>query len=174
MKRGGRQAFTMIEVSLALAVIGTCMTALMGLMALSINTARDASDDNKAAVLAQAILADRLATSFTSSTPYSSTALSVSSGLGLSALNTTNVNYLFAKKDGTFYAPNGTPGAAYSSTSSITFAQLQQAYYLCTVVITHPAGSPTNSAQYDISITWPSAAPARLQTSQYFSTFISK
>lgn len=164
----------MIEVSLALAIIGTCMTALMGLMALSINTARDASDDNKAALLAQAILADRQASPFESSTPYSSTTLSISSGLGLSPLNTTNVNYLFAKKDGTFYAPNGVPGAAYTLTNSITLAQRQQAYYMCTVAITHPPGTSTNSAQYDISVTWPSAAPAKLQTTQYFSTFISK
>ncbi|MFZ4695510.1 MAG: type IV pilus modification PilV family protein, partial [Verrucomicrobiia bacterium] len=65
-------AFSMIEIALALAIVGIALVSILGLMATVLNSAKDATDDNMSAILAKRILADRFSSPYESETPISS------------------------------------------------------------------------------------------------------
>lgn len=70
MREGGRyvpfnsRGFSMIEVALAIAVIGIALISILGLMGIAINTSTDARDDNQIGMLAAQLVADRSASPF--------------------------------------------------------------------------------------------------------------
>src|SRR3989338_4217733 len=106
-------AFSMIEISMALAIIGFAMISVLGLLSIGLQATQDASDDHKASLLIQAIIADRQSTSYDQPTPVINPA---GTTFGIPALNSAYPSggyALFFKKSG------GAPQNPTSSAGSI-------------------------------------------------------
>jgi uncharacterized protein (TIGR02598 family) len=70
MKRGAElsQAFSLVEVTLALGVAGFCLIAILSLLPVGVLTNRNATSETAATAILAAVIADMRATSTTSTT----------------------------------------------------------------------------------------------------------
>ena len=141
----------MIEVSLALAVVGIAMVSILGLFAVGLNAARDATDDDTAAQIIQAIIADRQRSPYTSPTP----AISATS-FAIPALDSLNTYTLYFPKRG------GVP----------TISPVANASYFQVDIKKRPGlhANFSDLAVLDLRVSWPAAAADINQRTVYFYT----
>ena len=151
------RGFSMIEIALALAVIGIALVSILGLLAVGLNSARDATDDNMAAQLVQAIIADRQSMSYDQSTPTLS-----ETTFEIPRLDTGIFPYtLFFKKSGGL--PINTGG----------FESRQLGYYYEVDIKKNPSASiPTGLALLDIRVSWPANMTMTNRITYFYSTAI--
>jgi len=130
--RGPRNAFSLVEVTLALGVAGFCLLVIIGILPTGVNINRTSFAQTSAANLSTSIAADLEATASTSSvTP-------------VYALSMSGTNTLYLTADG-------------STVSSAVGAQYRAT--VTTAAPTTTASGGTNAATVArILITWPAAA----------------
>lgn len=146
------RGFSMIEIALALAVIGIAMVSILGLLSIGLNAARDSTDDNVAAQIVQAIIADRQSTPFGSSTPPIT-----ATSFNIPALSAFPVTYtLFFPKSGGKPDLTSQPGKSYFEVN----------------IQRHSMYSPDfdNLAVLDIRVSWPASAANMNNRMTYFYT----
>jgi uncharacterized protein (TIGR02598 family) len=149
------RAFSLVEVTMALAVISFCLLTLVALLPMGLNSTRDSVQKTNAAGIASQIAADLRATPLTTN---STLAFPASPRFGLAMDTNTTA---FTMMTNTFYLddtgnPTGAVGAAISSSS----------LYKATVVVALPkvaATATTGASSYSqnrptpvrIIVTWP-------------------
>ncbi len=154
----------MIEIALALAVIGIAVVSILGLLTVGLNTSRDATDDNMAAQIIQAIIADRQSTAFLSATPAISETTFNIPALNSATLTTPGGYALYFRKAG------GAPDI-----TTHTYNQVKPGYYYeVDVARNNPAGAPPDLAVLDIKASWPANMTLTNRTSVFYSTAIVK
>ena len=156
MRHLASRGFSMIEVALALAVIGIAMVSILGLLAIGLNATRDATDDNVAAQIVQAMVVDRQSTPFTSATlsPLSRTTFAIP------ALNGA-VNY-------TLYFPKGggVPTSASVANSSYFVVDIKKN--------TAVSSDFADLAILDFQVSWPAIANITNRMTYFYTTAIGK
>ncbi|MCC7519028.1 MAG: hypothetical protein IT578_07580 [Verrucomicrobiae bacterium] len=146
----------MMEVALALAIIGIAMVSILGLLAVGLNTARDATDDNLAAQLVQAIVADRQSVPYAQATPSINDEVTCFNVPALSSFSP-NPYVLYFPKSGT------KPSTALASDSYFQI-QIRKAAGL--------APDFSDLAILDFQVAWPARAPDANKTTLYYTTAI--
>ncbi len=150
----------MIEIALSLAIIGIALVSILGLLAVGLNSARDATDDNMAAQIVQAIIADR------QSTPYDQTTPSLSeTTFAVPPLDTGSFPpyTLFFKKSG------GMP------TTGVSQSQKPGYYYEVDLQPNSAAPASLRAsglAPLDIRVSWPASVPWAKRFTYFCSTTI--
>lgn len=146
----------MIEVALALAVIGIAMVSILGLLAIGLNASRDASDDNVAAQIVQAMVTDRQSAPFSSATP----ALGRTT-FAIPALNAFPASYsLYFPKGG------GEPTGAFAAHSSYFQVDIKRQSSL--------AADFADLAILDFRVSWPAFANITNRMTYFYTTAIGK
>ncbi|HSI84248.1 MAG: hypothetical protein ACAI35_23965 [Candidatus Methylacidiphilales bacterium] len=139
--RGGRSAgFSLVEVTLALAVAGFCMLAIIGLLQTGLSSEKTTVGQTAAANLMSLVYADLSATPKTDST-------SRAFGIALNNQSSTTPQTLYFTEDG-------------GLTGGMGSAPTQASRYRVTVGVQSPAAAPApkTSTQIRILVTWPALA----------------
>lgn len=126
-----QQAFSLVEVTIALGIVSFCLIAILGLLPAGLNTNKASVQQNAAANLATLVASDLRSTPAT-------TNRSMYYGLELPAGSTGNKSVLLDESG----------GVASDAASAV---------YLATVTVAAPASGVTASSAR-ILITWPAAA----------------
>jgi len=140
-----KAAFSLVEIALALAIIGVGLLSVFGLLSAALNTSRDARDDYQLGLIVNQIVSDRRGSTFDA----------VSGLFGITELDTGGNDTLWFHKDGGFYT--NTPAPSLKSYYRI---------YATSVPI------PPASAEFHLRIEYP-AASARSNVT-WFSTIIAR
>jgi uncharacterized protein (TIGR02598 family) len=152
-RRPSFEGFSLVEVTIALAVLSFCLLTLLALLPIGLNSTTDSLQKTSAAGIASQIAADVRDTTMANST----TTIPVSPRYGL-ALDSTTGN----PSTNSFYLDDtGNPTGA--GNAAITTG----AVYKATVVVSSPRIPPTGSGYFQnqptsvrIIVTWPAQADA--------------
>jgi len=151
-----RDAFSLVEVVLAIGVISFAIVAILGLFPIGLATGRSAQDETRAPQVAQTILA-----SFASqaTTQFANLQLPVSGGSSLTFdLTTSNTQTLYAGNDGQLLPSVG--GATYA---------------VSILTNSNPTGFDAGYAnEVTITVGWPATAAVADRTKRDFVRIISK
>ncbi|MBI4023927.1 MAG: prepilin-type N-terminal cleavage/methylation domain-containing protein [Verrucomicrobia bacterium] len=151
IERRAQRAFSMVEISLALAIIGISMVSILGLMGVALDTARNANDENQISTIVNQIVADRRSSQFnTNSALFGATNLIV------------NVGY--SETLPLYFRKNGQPNGLFPYTNAAG------AYYRVRVAVTN--ADFTGAAKLDLRVEYPANA-ARINVS-HFTTIIAR
>jgi uncharacterized protein (TIGR02598 family) len=141
VKQRDKQAFSLVEVTVALGIAAFCLIAVFGLVPIGVQTSRNSTSQTRATNIIAAVVADLRATPPT--TPPGNAATSVQYQIPIPAnpvTSATNISPLFFADTGTFAT---TMQADSRYRLSITFS---------------PNGPATQTPTYaDIKVTWPAA-----------------
>ncbi len=150
------QGLTMVEIALAIAIIGIALLSLFGLMGVALDTARDANDENQIGILVARMVTDRRASPFGEpSQLYAMTNLNIMQPDF--PLIPSGDNTVYFRKSGDYL------------TNSIG------AYYQVRIAASNfnaGIGLPAPAAQFNLRVEWP--ANAAKTNVNYFSTIIAR
>ncbi len=156
------KAFSLVEVSLALAIVGVAMVSILGLFVVGVDAVRDGNDDSMAAQLVQAVVNDRRSTGYNAATP----ALSDTS-FNIPALsNKTAWPYiLYFKKAGGIPVADLTP--SHNGWAKAGY------YYEVDVDRNKASTNQVGLCMVDIRVSWPTSIGLSNRTTYFFTTAIS-
>ena len=167
LERRASRGFNMVEVSLAIAVVGLAMVSILGLLAVGLDAGRDAGDDNMASTLLQAVIADRRSTPYHLYTPNSATPTTpTETTFSIPPLDASAASWpyiLYFKKFG------GTPVI----TNALDIGKPKTGYYYEIDMMTNSA-APPNLAILDMRVSWPANVHLTNRTAYYYTTAFSK
>lgn len=142
MRKLNVQAFSLVEVTLALGITAFCMISLFGLLPVGLNTNRNSIEQTSAASIANTVVADIRTQAAANSQRSSSTAAGKSPQYGFD-LTVLTVQTIYINADGTADAVGNAPSAA--------------ALYRVSVALSAPVQAATASPLH-VLITWPAQA----------------
>lgn len=148
--------FSLVEVVLALGVVGFAIVAILGMIPIGLNTGHDAQNDTRAAQIAQAILST---VASQTQTQFSNIQL---------PLNDTSVTSfdLTSSQTKTIYADND---------GQLIGGSTNAAYAIVVATNSSPTGfDPGYANQMTLSIVWPAAAASTSQTKRSFIRIFTK
>lgn len=150
------QSLTMVEIALAIAIIGIALLSLFGLMGIALDTARDANDENQIGILVARMVEDRRASPFGESSQL----------YAVTNLNIMQPDFPLIPSGGNtvYFSKNGNP-----LTTSVG------AYYQVRIAVSNfnaGIGPPAPAAQFNLRVEWP--ANAAKTNVNYFSTIIAR
>jgi len=92
----GQAGFSLVEVALALGIIGIGMVGMLGLLSITLNGVKDSNDDNQIAMIVNQVITDRQSTPFDLSSDL----------FNLPPLTQTSTNSLLFTRDGGTNGPS--------------------------------------------------------------------
>lgn len=151
-KSHSKTGFSLIEVALSIAIVGFGLVALLGLMSVALGTVRDTTDDNRVAIIARHLIADRGGTAF-----YLTT--------------TSNIPRLDAPAS--FIPPSSPTNIYFTKDGQVTnnpTSFTHPAFYRANITLTE---IPPGAVKMDIRMEWP-VWPANntITNKSYFSTML--
>jgi type II secretory pathway pseudopilin PulG len=179
-----RDAFSLMEVVIALGVVTFALVGLMGLMPVSIDSSRASVNETRAAQIAQRLFTDYKAQSFSGitfplyDTSGNATGNSLTPSINLATLSGSSSPTLFqANASGELMVNQG--GNVYFIDSPSQPVDSNPAYYIGVSYNNSPAGfdfgDPSNikANQVNIRVSWDLQAGATVTSSRYYSGFTS-
>lgn len=150
-----RAAFSLTEVTVALAVAAFCLVAVFGLLPVGVTSNQASIQQTAAAGLTRAIISDLRAAQL--SVPVSGTSRLYQIPIPGPAATSNLMATLYLKEDG---SPAITPGAAPSATDPVygNANGAQNPRYRATIFFTPPPTGQRIATQVRILVTWPAMA----------------
>ncbi len=154
--------FTLVEVVLALGIIGFAILAILGILPVGLNTGRSAQDETRAAQIAQTIIE-----SIASQAPSQFTGVSLPLSSGNASLDLSQSTSTPAAPAAKLYADND---------AQLSQANTAAATYAVNILTNNaPTGFDSGYAnEVTVNVAWPAAAPTSAQTLRSFSRVITK
>lgn len=174
-RQGASLGFSMVEVSLALAIVGVAMVSILGLFAVGLDAVKDSTDDNAASLVVQAIVNDRRAADFDLYSTGTSTTGAVSdTTFSLPPLVVGKTNeypyILYFKKS------RGVPSNVWTTVRSVNVSnigKLQPQYYYEVAVDVNRRTAPLEGFKVlDFRVSWPANVSNQFRTVYFYTTAI--
>jgi type II secretory pathway pseudopilin PulG len=143
-------AFSLVEVTMALAVTAFCLVIVFGLLPVGINSNQNSVRQTVAANLARAVISDLRATQNT--TPSTTTSTMLQIPIPAPGANTNLISTIFLREDGSV-AQSSSP-----TTVNVNADPAQNPWYRATLYFNPPATGQRASTRLHILVTWPALA----------------
>ena len=159
----GSRGFNMVEIALAIGIIGFALVSILGLFAVGLNASRDTADDSMASLLVQAVVADRRSTPYSSITPPIT-----ATTFEIPALDSPAASWpyiLYFKKSGGVPVITNAPNIGQGKAGY---------YYEVDITNSAPAALATGLAIFDIRVSWPANTHLTNRTTYFYTTTFSR